>query len=154
MHHHTIALKSPIPFNGLSPHTLSLPNPRLVHPNSSSIPFNNAHFPIFSCKGIQVSVAKHRPYFANCSGDDQRLRTVGVKEVDVATLGNLCVDIVLNVPKLPPASFVERKAYMERLAKSPPDKVSFVVINDYNVETFDNSLFATPLNFFCEFFEA
>lgn len=45
-----------------------------------------------------------------------------VKDVDVATLGNLCVDIVLNVPNLPPASFEERKDYMERLSKSPPDK--------------------------------
>lgn len=48
-----------------------------------------------------------------------------VKDVDVATLGNLCVDIVLNVPNLPPASFEERKDYMERLSKSPPDKVGF-----------------------------
>lgn len=42
---------------------------------------------------------------------------------DLATLGNLCVDIVLNVPCLPPANRDERKEYMEKLASSPPDKV-------------------------------
>ncbi|WOK98649.1 hypothetical protein Cni_G07361 [Canna indica] len=44
------------------------------------------------------------------------------KNVDLATLGNLCVDIVLGVPRLPPASKGERQAYMEQLAASPPDK--------------------------------
>lgn len=44
------------------------------------------------------------------------------KEIDVATLGNQCVDIILNVPKLPPSSPEERIAYMDELAKSPPDK--------------------------------
>ena len=48
---------------------------------------------------------------------------VVLKAVDVATLGNLCVDIVLNVPNLPPAKKEDRKAYMDRLAASPPDKV-------------------------------
>lgn len=38
------------------------------------------------------------------------------------TLGNLCVDIVLGVPELPPESFDDRKAYMEGLAMSPPQK--------------------------------
>lgn len=46
-----------------------------------------------------------------------------LKDVDLATLGNLCVDIVLNVPRLPPANKEERKAYMDHLAASPPDKV-------------------------------
>ncbi|KAJ8497710.1 hypothetical protein OPV22_008262 [Ensete ventricosum] len=44
------------------------------------------------------------------------------KNVDIATLGNLCVDVVLDVPSLPPASTAEHRAYMERLAASPPDK--------------------------------
>ncbi|BBH10219.1 pfkB-like carbohydrate kinase family protein [Prunus dulcis] len=35
---------------------------------------------------------------------------------------NLCVDIVLNVPKLPPPDVHDRKAYMDRLSASPPDK--------------------------------
>ncbi|KAJ8633603.1 hypothetical protein MRB53_026939 [Persea americana] len=45
-----------------------------------------------------------------------------IKTVDVAALGNLCVDVVLTVPSLPPAALDERKAYMERLSASPPDK--------------------------------
>lgn len=40
----------------------------------------------------------------------------------MATLGNLCVDVVLNVPILPPAPREERQAYMELLSASPPDK--------------------------------
>ncbi|KAM4075600.1 hypothetical protein ACB094_10G181700 [Castanea mollissima] len=44
------------------------------------------------------------------------------KEIDVATLGNLCVDIVLNVPELPPKDPALRKLYMDRLSASPPDK--------------------------------
>lgn len=55
--------------------------------------------------------------------EDDRVKSVGVKEIDVATLGNLCVDIVLSVPKLPPKPLDERKAYMDELSKSPPDKV-------------------------------
>ena len=47
----------------------------------------------------------------------------GGKEADLATLGNLCVDVVLSVPQLPLAQREERKAYMERLAASPPDQV-------------------------------
>uniref|UniRef100_A0A453IUJ6 Uncharacterized protein n=1 Tax=Aegilops tauschii subsp. strangulata TaxID=200361 RepID=A0A453IUJ6_AEGTS len=45
------------------------------------------------------------------------------KETDLATLGNLCVDVVLSVPCLPPAQRDERLAYMEGLAASPPDQV-------------------------------
>ncbi|GJN30372.1 hypothetical protein PR202_gb18669 [Eleusine coracana subsp. coracana] len=48
------------------------------------------------------------------------------KETDLATLGNLCVDVVLSVPQLPPAQHDERKAYMERLAASPPDQCCFL----------------------------
>lgn len=59
--------------------------------------------------------------FVNSSGNE-RLRSAGVKEIDVATLGNLCVDIVLNVPQLPPSSLEDRKVYMEQLSASPPDK--------------------------------
>ncbi|GAB2226397.1 hypothetical protein Drorol1_Dr00022201 [Drosera rotundifolia] len=44
------------------------------------------------------------------------------RDIDIATLGNLCVDIVLNVPKLPPPEINERKDYMDRLSASPPDK--------------------------------
>lgn len=47
---------------------------------------------------------------------------MAVKQFDVATLGNLCVDVILNVPNLPPPSREERKAYMDQLSKSPPDE--------------------------------
>lgn len=50
------------------------------------------------------------------------MRTSGAKETDVAAFGNLCVDIVLNVPELPPGSKEERKAFMDMLAQSPPNK--------------------------------
>ncbi|ERN01387.1 fructokinase-1 isoform X1 [Amborella trichopoda] len=43
------------------------------------------------------------------------------KCTDVSTLGNLCVDIVLNVPSLPPASVEEKREYMGRLSASKPD---------------------------------
>jgi hypothetical protein len=53
-------------------------------------------------------------------------REGGAKDTDLATLGNLCVvDVVLGVPRLPPAPRHERQAYMERLAASPPDQVGF-----------------------------
>lgn len=42
--------------------------------------------------------------------------------MDVATLGNLCVDIVLGVPKLPPRNPHDRKDFMDRLSASAPDK--------------------------------
>uniref|UniRef100_A0A0D6R9F3 Carbohydrate kinase PfkB domain-containing protein n=1 Tax=Araucaria cunninghamii TaxID=56994 RepID=A0A0D6R9F3_ARACU len=44
------------------------------------------------------------------------------KNIDVVTLGNLCVDIVLNVPELPPSSHEEKYRYMLQLAASNPDK--------------------------------
>lgn len=59
-----------------------------------------------------------------CRLSDGKVRGIAARDVDVATLGNLCVDIVLNVPALPPPSKEERKAYMEELSASPPDKVS------------------------------
>ncbi|KAJ4967744.1 hypothetical protein NE237_014445 [Protea cynaroides] len=44
------------------------------------------------------------------------------KEADIVTLGDLCVDVLLNVPNLPPPSLEERRAYMEQLSASQPDK--------------------------------
>ncbi|GJN30374.1 hypothetical protein PR202_gb18673 [Eleusine coracana subsp. coracana] len=52
------------------------------------------------------------------------------KETDLATLGNLCVDVVLSVPQLPPAQHDERKAYMERLAASPPDQMPVLLLEN------------------------
>ncbi|KAI0492996.1 hypothetical protein KFK09_027272 [Dendrobium nobile] len=58
-----------------------------------------------------------------CRGElDGIRRGKALKIVDLATLSNLCVDIVLNVPSLPPAQKEERQAYMEGLVASAPDK--------------------------------
>ena len=100
-----LTLSSPI-----SPHN-ALQNPR---------PAIRRRLTALNCKGIQLSVPSH----CYTAGGDCTSGGVALKSVDVATLGNLCVDLVLNVPELPPASFLDRKAYMERLAASPPDKVS------------------------------
>ncbi|KAF5930472.1 hypothetical protein HYC85_031345 [Camellia sinensis] len=124
MHHHTMTLKSPIKCNGLSPSPIALPNPRLIHAIFPTVSSKKSSW-IFNRKGIEVSVPKHPPNslcFNHNSSDGERLRNLGVKDIDVATLGNLCVDVVLNVPNLPPDSFEERKAYMDLLSKSPPDK--------------------------------
>lgn len=80
------------------------------------------------CSGIQIHSPPHQRLNSlgcvNGALEDERVvKSVGVKDIDVSTLGNLCVDIVLNVPKLPPKPMDERRAYMEELVKSPPDKV-------------------------------
>lgn len=104
--------------NGLlSPYPHTLQNPRLRRKRNYSV---------LNCTGIEILVPKARLNslsFCNGSVEDEKLKAIGVKEIDVATLGNLCVDIVLNVPKLPPKPLDQRQAYMEQLSKSPPDKV-------------------------------
>ncbi|KAF7120621.1 hypothetical protein RHSIM_Rhsim13G0031800 [Rhododendron simsii] len=122
MHHHSTTLEPPIKPYGLHPHPIFLQNPRLIRaifPTASH--HKKSHSWICNCQGVEEisSVPKLRPNSRN-SGDGERFEVV--KEIDVATLGNLCVDIVLNVPNLPPDSFDERMNYMERLSKSPPDK--------------------------------
>ncbi|XP_022960246.1 fructokinase-1 [Cucurbita moschata] len=77
------------------------------------------------CKKVEVSEPKHFASSFNFSNEGaavSKFRSANAKDIDVATLGNLCVDIVLNVPNLPPEDDDERKAYMERLSSSPPDK--------------------------------
>ncbi|XWS76299.1 hypothetical protein CRYUN_Cryun01aG0163800 [Craigia yunnanensis] len=129
MHHQSIALKTAqFPF---PPHLhlhlhlhLHPPNPipsRLLfppvsfplHPNTAT----NSPRSAFSFR--HVPVPNHPRRSLPCSN---ATKTAAVKTVDVATLGNLCVDIVLNVPKLPPPSPDARKAFMEQLSSSPPDK--------------------------------
>ncbi|CAA7395229.1 unnamed protein product [Spirodela intermedia] len=70
------------------------------------------------------------PWSQNCRWDGL-VESVGegekgngghLKNTDVVTLGNLCVDIVLNVPSLPPPSREGRREYFDRLSASPPDK--------------------------------
>ena len=119
---HPKALESPIScFHGLS----------VRQPAAFILPFNLSHSKsVFTCKGVEFAVPKLRSAASNgrlnhASLPDWKLRSVGVKDADLTTLGNLCVDIVLNVPQLPPPSREERKAYMERLAASPPDEVDF-----------------------------
>ncbi|XP_073153690.1 uncharacterized protein [Henckelia pumila] len=124
MHNH-VALSlntNYVPFSSLPN---SLQNPRL-NPTSAGEGFGYYCHSFLKCKGIGLPVHKWRrpSYFSygNGSVEDERIIGLGVKEIDVATLGNLCVDIVLNVPKLPPKPLDERKAYMEELSKLPPDK--------------------------------
>lgn len=122
MHHQAIIGKlTQVPANGLFSHPSTAQNPRLavirsVSPNRSS----RARCSVLNCRGIEIPAPKLRRF--NDSSEDRRLRAVGVKDIDVATLGNLCVDIVLNVPKLPPKPHDKRKAYMDELSKTPPDK--------------------------------
>lgn len=99
-------------------------NPRL---SPSVAKRNLCYYSDLKCGGIGIPVPKQRlnslSIGNNASVEDERVKTVGVKDIDVATIGNLCVDVVLNVPKLPPKPLDELKAYMEELSKSPPDKV-------------------------------
>ncbi|XP_057422998.1 fructokinase-1 isoform X2 [Lotus japonicus] len=104
-------LKSPIQFHAHGPSFFqSKPKP---NPKPGLIVFLSLNRPN-ACKGIGIAV----PTPLSPSPDS----AFRAKHADVATLGNLCVDIVLNVPQLPPPSLSERKAYMERLASSPPPK--------------------------------
>ncbi|KAL6564452.1 hypothetical protein OROMI_015902 [Orobanche minor] len=108
------ALFSPYP-------TKTRQNPRLSPPAKG----NFYYYSVLKCRGVEFPVPKQRLNsltFGNGSVEDDRSKSVGFKDIDVATIGNLCVDIVLNVPELPPKPLDERKAYMEELSKSPPDK--------------------------------
>ncbi|KAK8487852.1 hypothetical protein V6N13_045977 [Hibiscus sabdariffa] len=83
-----------------------------LHPN---ITVTKSPHSSFTCRVL------HTPLL-HTSNTTKPAAAAAVKTVDVATLGNLCVDIVLNVPKLPPPSPDARKAFMEQLSSSPPDK--------------------------------
>ncbi|KAI3678847.1 hypothetical protein L6452_38151 [Arctium lappa] len=124
MHQQTLILnpQSPTPNYGLcnsSPLFFQNPRLRISHLNTNC--YTRLNHTIRTCVpvncksyGVEVSVSEHRRRSS--------YKFSGEKEFDVATLGNLCVDVVLNVPNLPPSSFDERKDYMEQLSKSPPDK--------------------------------
>lgn len=124
MHNH-VALSLNTSYVPFSSHPKTLQNPRL-NPTSTGEDFGCYCHSFLKCKGIGIPVHKwRRPSYlsyGNGSVEDERIIGLGVKEIDVATLGNLCVDIVLNVPKLPPKPLDERKAYMEELSNLPPDK--------------------------------
>ncbi|XP_020233327.1 fructokinase-1 [Cajanus cajan] len=100
-------LKSPIPHHHGYGYGPSKPKPK---PGFTLFPLNRT---FVCCRGLEIAVP--RPSFHSNVGPNS-------KHVDVATLSNLCVDIVLNVPQLPPPSPLQRKAFMDRLAQSPPDK--------------------------------
>uniref|UniRef100_A0A6I9QA22 Uncharacterized protein LOC105032644 n=2 Tax=Elaeis guineensis var. tenera TaxID=51953 RepID=A0A6I9QA22_ELAGV len=72
--------------------------------------------------GIRIASGRRGFGCLGAGAGDGARRGVAPKGVDLATLGNLCVDIVLSVPSLPPKPLDERRAYMEQLATSPPDK--------------------------------
>lgn len=122
--HEAISFKShhlPAPYNN----GLSTKNPtRLLSFDCRVLPTRRKRrYSILNCRGVETSLPKQRLNFRSGSLDDERPRNVGVaKEIDVATLGNLCVDIVLDVPELPPRPLDQRKAFLAELSKSPPDK--------------------------------
>lgn len=115
MHIQTINLKPPIP---------SLPypqNPRLfTFSNFPPIPTTATRHVCFPHRALVSAPNRTAGPLHECSTN---LHAAALKPIDVATLGNLCLDIVLNVPNLPPSSPLDRKAYMDRLASSPPDTV-------------------------------
>lgn len=122
MHHHaTISFKTSSN-NGFF--SLNLPlfqNPSIViRPLRKNLPCS-----ILNCRGIEIPLPKLRPRLNSINNGSTKFTSIAatVKDVDIATLGNLCVDIVLSVPELPPKNLEQRKAYMEQLSKSPPDKV-------------------------------
>ncbi|XP_028807949.1 uncharacterized protein LOC114762607 [Neltuma alba] len=119
MHLHPQALKTSIASHGPSSPATCRRNPSLISP------FSRPHS-VFARNGVQISLPRlfsasiaSVPY---ATENDWKLRSSVIKDNDVATLGNLCVDIVLNVPQLPPPSVEERMAFMKQLSASPPDK--------------------------------
>ncbi|KAL5792802.1 hypothetical protein ACOSP7_001396 [Xanthoceras sorbifolium] len=114
MHFQTINLKPPVPCN--VPIYLQIPSITTL-PIFPPIPSKKiSSYPVFYCHGTPISSPKRSSIPPNGALHDCKL-----SNIDVATLGNLCVDIVLNVPQLPPPSPPARKAYMDHLAASPPD---------------------------------
>lgn len=55
------------------------------------------------------------------------LRSLQAKHVDVVALGNLCLDIVIPVPALPPADAAVRRRLLDDLTRSPPDTSAWEV---------------------------
>ncbi|XP_050366741.1 fructokinase-1 [Argentina anserina] len=114
---HSTTFKPPIPYYyynhapSLKFHSIFLHNnnPRLIRPHLIFPP-------------IHLTISSSTTTSAALNGSSLHPKTPAVKPIDVATLGNLCVDIVLSVPQLPPPDADRRKAYMDRLSASPPDK--------------------------------
>ncbi|KAL1202076.1 Fructokinase-1 [Cardamine amara subsp. amara] len=124
MYHHALALN----FHSLSPHyALSLSNFSTLSPNPLLPIFPRLTASVcLRCRSGPADVSPVH-YAALASSNGSLGKTGGAlvvadKPFDVATLGNLCVDIVLSVPELPPPSRQERKVLMDQLSLSPPDK--------------------------------
>nr|AWA45116.1 hypothetical protein SS47J13_000012 [Saccharum spontaneum] len=113
-HRHAAAV-SPAP-SSVPRRGYPLPQPLLHLPPSRSLAGGAAR-PRAVAAAVSGAVNEARRRGAPQEGGED-----GRKDTDLATLGNLCVDVVLSVPQLPPAPREERKAYMERLAASPPDQ--------------------------------
>ncbi|KMT10301.1 hypothetical protein BVRB_5g120550 [Beta vulgaris subsp. vulgaris] len=122
--HHLISPPKSLISSNVFPSLSLLPpsNPNSNFPSFSSNSSKTLRNSIVNCRGIEVSVVNNHSYSLNSSSNGSNSKNVGVKDVDIATLGNLCVDIVLNVPQLPPKPLDEREAYMDALSSSPPDK--------------------------------
>ncbi|MBA0795627.1 hypothetical protein Gohar_006477 [Gossypium harknessii] len=121
MNHQSVAFKNTqFPFPPHLHHSTPIPSRLLfafsLHPNKT---ITKSPYSAFSCRGFHTPLLNHPSSSFHSSN---ATKPAAVKTVDVATLGNLCVDIVLNVPKLPPPSPDSRKAFMEQLSSSPPDK--------------------------------
>ncbi|MBA0553535.1 hypothetical protein Golob_012711 [Gossypium lobatum] len=121
MNHQSVAFKNTqFPFPPHLHHSTPIPSRLLfafsLHPNKT---ITKSPYSAFSCRGFHTPLLNHPSSSFHSSN---ATKPAAVKTVDVATLGNLCVDIVLNVPKLPPPSPDSRKAFMEHLSSSPPDK--------------------------------
>ncbi|CAL0300611.1 unnamed protein product [Lupinus luteus] len=93
---------------------MAIPSPKTL---KYQIPFYQHNYAASSSFIVSIP---NKPF--RCRISLSTLRSVAAKHVDVATLGNLCIDIVLNVPQLPPPSLHQRKAFMDNLASSPPHK--------------------------------
>lgn len=125
MNHHALALK----FHSFSPqYALSLSNFSLQSPNPLQFRVPNVSSSVcLRSRSSAADVSPVRYTDVSSSSIGSLGETGGVvvteKPIDVATLGNLCVDIVLSVDELPPPSRGERKALMDELSLSPPDKV-------------------------------
>ncbi|KAF8072882.1 iolC [Scenedesmus sp. PABB004] len=59
---------------------------------------------------------------ARAAGVPRAHNSNGGKALDVVGLSNLCVDVVINVPELPPDDPAARAALLSQLAAAPPDE--------------------------------
>lgn len=109
-----ITFKSPISFKHYLPQILNSTTDKPSSAAAVHLSLHNSHRASISLKICNSAAVE---------SENRINRFSSIKQYDVATLGNLCVDVVLSVPKLPPDSLTDRQDYMNQLSKSPPDKV-------------------------------